>query len=187
MCNNNRKVWRCVSLKTAHAPLAQSTYAYLVKHYPDGRFAMSKHPAEGDTPEHWHIAGAFAKSVDCGWLRDAWMERDPHSYSDAGRSFNRCVRYLAHLDSPQKCKIDVSEVVHDGAWGSGEWDSVMRLPPDYNRIASILTDPENAGMKVTEMLSKLMVEGFAPRDVSGYCQALESVGRMMSAMHGGSK
>lgn len=179
---NNRLVWRAISLKTAHEQLAKSTYAFLVEHFPEGRFAMCKHPAEDTTPDHWHIAGSFASPVDCRFIRDSWMERDLHSYSDSGRSFNRCVRYLAHLDCPQKVHIEVSEVKHDGAWAEGEFESMMHLPPDYNKIATIISSDELASASPLEVLSRLMSEGFMPRDVSGYCQALDSVIRLKQGL-----
>lgn len=71
---------------------------------PSAAVVWANHPAETGGHPHTHYIVRFPDQVYWGSLR-AWLQqpaRDPHSYSDVGRSWTRSVRYLLHLDNAEK-------------------------------------------------------------------------------------
>ena len=107
--------YRSINIKTASLEgIDMIQTACLEK--PNARLAWVEHPAEGDTPVHYHLACSFPSPVR---LREA-LERlcvlDPHCYIKPCRNFRASVRYLAHLDNPEKHPIDPSGIILAGDW-----------------------------------------------------------------------
>lgn len=94
---------------------------------PNARIAWVEHPAEGDTPVHYHLAASFPSPVR---LREALEQLcivDPHCYIKPCRNFRSSVRYLAHLDNPEKAQLDPGDIRL-----LGDWDGV-NLPNLFER------------------------------------------------------
>lgn len=72
---------------------------------PDAAICWADHPAEAGGHPHTHYIVRFPDQCYWGAVRNWCMTRDPHSYSDVGRSWTRSVRYLLHLDNPEKDPI----------------------------------------------------------------------------------
>lgn len=83
---------------------------------PDAAVCWANHPAESGGHPHTHYIVRFPEQVYWGSLR-SWLQdpiRDPHSYSDVGRSWTRSVRYLLHLDNPEKEPISRDNLKYVG-------------------------------------------------------------------------
>lgn len=72
---------------------------------PEAAVCWADHPAEAGGHPHTHYIVRFPDQCYWGAVRSWCMQRDPHSYSDVGRSWTRSVRYLLHLDNPEKDPI----------------------------------------------------------------------------------
>lgn len=83
---------------------------------PNARIAWVKHPEEGDTPAHFHFVASFTNPVRLSEALTAVYKADPHNYVKPCRNFRASVRYLAHLDNPEKCKIDPASICLAGDW-----------------------------------------------------------------------
>lgn len=111
--------YRSLNIKTtSREGLDMMQLACLAK--PNARLAWAEHPAEGETPIHYHLCGSFPSPVR---LREA-LERlcylDPHCYIKPCRNFRASVRYLAHLDNPEKVQLNPGDAVHM----VGDWEGV---------------------------------------------------------------
>lgn len=97
---------------------------------PNARIAWAEHPAEGETPVHYHLASSFTAPVR---LREA-LEKlcivDPHCYIKPCRNYRASVRYLAHLDNPEKPQLDPGEIRL-----LGDWEGV-NLPNFFERVGA---------------------------------------------------
>lgn len=75
---------------------------------PNAAICWANHPAESGGHPHTHYIVRFPDQAYWSAVR-AWLQappaRDPHSYCDVGRSWTRSVRYLLHLDNPEKDPI----------------------------------------------------------------------------------
>lgn len=80
------------------------------------RLAWVSHPSEEETPPHFHICASFVSPSRFHSALSRLYELDPHEYCKPCRNFRASVRYLAHLDNPEKCKIDPSSIVFEGDW-----------------------------------------------------------------------
>ena len=88
---------------------------------PEAAICWANHPAESGGHPHTHYIVRFPSQVYWypvrQWCKD---HGDEHYYADVGRSWTRAVRYLLHLDNPEKDPIprecfhykglDVSEI-----------------------------------------------------------------------------
>lgn len=83
---------------------------------PNARLAWVEHPAEGETPVHYHLCGSFSAPVRLREALEALCLIDPHCYIKPCRNFRASVRYLAHLDNPEKHPIDPSGIILAGDW-----------------------------------------------------------------------
>lgn len=83
---------------------------------PNSRIAWVEHPAEGDSPVHYHLATSFPRPTRVREALEQLCIIDPHCYIKPCRNFRASVRYLAHLDNPEKHKIDASGIILEGDW-----------------------------------------------------------------------
>lgn len=83
---------------------------------PNARIAWVQHPAEDETPPHFHFVASFTNGVRLSEALEALYKLDPHNYVKPCRNFRASVRYLAHLDNPEKCRIDPAEIMLAGDW-----------------------------------------------------------------------
>lgn len=70
---------------------------------PEAAVCWANHPAESGGHPHTHYVVRFPSQVYWGAIRSKLKDLgDDHAYSDVGRSWTRSVRYLLHLDNPEK-------------------------------------------------------------------------------------
>lgn len=72
--------------------------------WPDCSVAYASHLENGKVP-HAHFVVRFNTTARWDKLRSWLMLEDPHSYSAPARSWSKSVRYLLHLDNPEKERI----------------------------------------------------------------------------------
>lgn len=83
---------------------------------PNARIAWVKHPAEDGKLGHFHLVASFTAPVRLAEALEAVYRADPCNYVKPCRNFRASVRYLAHLDNPEKCRIDPAEIALVGDW-----------------------------------------------------------------------
>lgn len=107
--------YRSINIKTTSKEgLEMMSRACLEK--PNSRLAWVEHPDEGETPVHYHLAASFPAPVRLREALEQLCVIDPHCYIKPCRNFRASVRYLAHLDNPEKHKIDPSGIILAGDW-----------------------------------------------------------------------
>lgn len=77
---------------------------FIVNAFPDCSLAYASHLENGKVP-HAHFVVRFSSTTRWDKLRAWLMANDPHSYSAPARSWSKSVRYLLHLDNPEKERI----------------------------------------------------------------------------------
>lgn len=131
--------------------------------------------AQGSKPFcHYHGVIRFASTVSWQWFRDRLMrpDNDPHSYSAPGRGWQRCVRYLLHLDSPDKPPIPRSNLSYSGEISEDEISMLLGRPR-----ASLLSDIRNAPRMDTFSLVDWLVneKGHTPGEVAQMLRCITAV------------
>jgi hypothetical protein len=72
--------------------------------WPDCSICWASHLENGKVP-HSHFVVRSVSTTRWDKLREWLMRVDPHSYSAPARSWSKSVRYLLHLDNPEKERI----------------------------------------------------------------------------------
>lgn len=72
--------------------------------WPDAEVFWAVHTEPGKE-DHFHMVVRFPGPVRWGRLRGRLKHQDEHHYSQPARAFARSVRYLLHLDNPEKTPI----------------------------------------------------------------------------------
>lgn len=137
---------------------------------PDAALVWAKHDAhDGDDVEHYHAVIRFTTQADWSWLRRDLMKADPHSYSKAARAWQRCVRYLLHLDNPDKPPVPRANLGFVGGISVDEIEMLLGKPRGM-----LLHDIRTAGQRNTfELVDWLVNErGYGPGEV---CQMLRCI------------
>lgn len=107
--------YRSINIKTTSKEgMEEVMKACLEK--PAARVAWMEHPAEGDTPVHYHLAGSFMNPVRLSDALAKLCAIDPHCYIKPCRNFRASVRYLAHLDNPEKTQLTPGDITLCGDW-----------------------------------------------------------------------
>lgn len=118
---------------------------------------------DGNVP-HCHVVLRFAGVRRWQCLYDWMMANDPHSFTKAARSWPRQVRYLLHLDNPEKPPVKRSAL----GWHNVDEDDLSLLLAGR---ASGLLDAINASMSMSpiDAFSYLVEKrGFKPGEcISG--------------------
>lgn len=101
-----------INLKTV-IPI-EDVKAEVRRRWPSCIFVGATHEEPGKV-RHCHCVVRFELPVRWGSFLDDWLSvRDPHNYCRPARSWRRSVRYLLHLDNPEKSRIPLSALVSDG-------------------------------------------------------------------------
>lgn len=141
------------------------------KDYPDCAVVWARHP--GKSPhDHYVVRFAMAGTT---WtnLRNWLMQRDPHSYSQVGRMWTRSVRYLLHLDNPEKEPIPRDNLMWAGEIDEDEIHVLLGAPR-----ASLLGDLQHLpdGKTATDAVDWLVNErGHGPGEVAAMVRCLMAV------------
>lgn len=94
---------KMVNIKTVLPP--NEVRDYVSKHY-DGATVVGAVHEEPGKVKHCHIVVRFVGVTRWAGLCDWLHEKDGHEYCEPAGSWRRSVRYLLHLDHPEKAKID---------------------------------------------------------------------------------
>lgn len=110
-------------------PQGRSIVAEVLRREVGSCVVWAKHGQhDGDGCDHFHAVVRFADQTPWSWLRADLMNADPHSYSAPGRGWQRCVRYLLHLDNPDKVPIPRENLAFRGAISQDEVDMLIGRP-----------------------------------------------------------
>lgn len=100
--------------------------------WPEASICWANHPAEPGGHPHTHYMIRFPCQTSWGrlrgWLQDPGHGMDPHSYCAVGRSWTRSVRYLLHLDNPDKDFIPRENFQFAGEIKKEEVDILLGAP-----------------------------------------------------------
>lgn len=122
--------YRTINIKTTSKEgMEEVMKACLEK--PNARLAWMEHPAEGETPVHYHLCGSFTGPVRLADALAHLVQVDPHCYIKPCRNFRASVRYLAHLDNPEKVQLSP-----EGITLAGDWEGVNLARLFERRAAS---------------------------------------------------
>ena len=135
------------------------------------RWAYAQHvPAPPKVP-HWHFVGLFEDRLYWKSVYDFAMEHDPCSSTDTCRKPRKAVRYLLHLDQPDKHPVPRESLISGGMWGPDELEDWL----ESTSVASSLVDTclclWRDGLSPLEALSRLVSFGFEPYQISASLQA----------------
>lgn len=138
---------------------------------PGSRWAYAQHvPASPKVP-HWHFVALFEDRVYWKSVFDYAMSHDPCSSTDTCKKPRKAVRYLLHLDSPDKHPVPRESLISGGMWGPDELDDWL----EATSVASSLVDTclrlWRDGLSPLEALSRLVSFGFEPYQISASLQA----------------
>lgn len=146
------------------------------------RYAWAEHPAEGDKPMHWHIFAQVRGAVRYDWssLCAAFQQLDAHSHSDKCNSPAVFVRYLRHLDNPEKAQIPESAVHYIGFTES---EMAQATAPGTGSCLGVLDALKAMDLRSHPMtvLTELMSAGYKPHEISATVNALTAVTRFRGA------
>lgn len=155
-------------------------FADLKEHDHDVALVWARHDAhDGDDVEHFHAVIRFSGQMDWTWLRSQMMRDDPHSYSKPARSWQRCIRYLLHLDNPDKPPVPRENLGFAGGIGADEVEMLLGKPRGM-----LLTDIRNAGRRSTfELVDWLVNErGHGPGEVAQMLRCIVAVNQFLGPL-----
>jgi len=120
---------------------------------------------------HFHMVIRFLHPTRWGRLRDFLSELDQHHYSQPARAFTRSVRYLLHLDNPEKHPIPRNslKVAHVD---DSELSMLLGAPR-----SCILADIRNLGQRGTFSAFDWLVNerGHSPNEVAQVLRCLGTI------------
>lgn len=132
--------YRTINIKTVSEE-AMKAVLKACSEKPNARIAWVKHPAEEGKVPHFHLCASFTSPVRLGEALEALYKADPCNYVKPCRNFRASVRYLAHLDNPEKCQIDPSEIALVGDWDGVALQSLFErrgATADLSQVLSAL-------------------------------------------------
>lgn len=136
---------------------------------------------DADFPVHCHVMIRFPGVRRWQWLRDWLNSQDPHNYSRPADSWRRGVRYLLHLDNPEKGVVPRGSF---DSWGVDSDELAMLLAGRSSLILPAIR--EASGMSPYDAFSFLVEKrGFRPSECTAalnLLQALERFKRVRSGM-----
>lgn len=142
------------------------------------RLAWSEHPAEGDKPIHFHMVARWNRTVDFIALRQLVNGMDTHSHCDRVGRWPNAVRYLRHLDSPDKPLIPADKAHYEG-FTEAELEDASRDNGGTLSLLSMIADIPH-GTNPVEALRVCVHAGFRPAEVSGVTRALYDLRNLLA-------
>lgn len=135
------------------------------------RWAYAQHVPPAPKVPHWHFVGLFEDRVFWKSVYDCAMDHDRCSSTDTCKKPRKAVRYLLHLDSPDKHPVPRENLITGGVWGPDELENWL----ESSSVASSLVDTALAlwrdGLTPLEALSRLVSFGYEPFQISSSLQA----------------
>lgn len=163
---------KLVSIRTVADPLVV-VHEILAK-CPEAVVCWARHVEEGKVP-HAHLMVRFPSVRRWGWLRDWLNVRDAHNYSKPADSWRRGVRYLLHLDNPEKAVVPRSEFC---SVGLDEDEQAQLLAGRSSNILPALREVITGGMSPYDAFAFLVErKGFRPSECTSAINLLISLNR----------
>lgn len=136
---------------------------------------------DDDGVPHCHVMIRFPGVRRWSWLREWLNARDPHNYSKPADSWRRGVRYLLHLDNPEKESVPRGNF---DSWGVDSDELAMLLAGRSSLILPAIK--EASALSPYDAFSFLVEKrGFRPSECTSalnLLQALERFKRIRSGM-----
>lgn len=155
---------RYVNCKSVASPSV--VVAKLQALYPQAAIVWAVHDMED--PIHTHYVVRFQSVTRWNTFREWLMRIDPHSYSAPARSWQRSIRYLLHLDNPEKPKVP-RENLHSENIDDSELSMLLGAPK-----SAILADIASIGNRNPFEAFEYLVctKGHQPSEVSAAIRCL---------------
>lgn len=138
---------------------------------PGSRVAWARHEPDPPKVPHWHLVALFEDRIWWKSVADKAQELDKCASSDTCKKPRKAVRYLLHLDSPDKHLVPRDALQVDGCWGPSEIEDCL----ESSSVASTLVDTcitfWRDGLSPLDALSRLVSSGFEPYQISSSLQA----------------
>lgn len=152
--------------------------SFLHEKWPDAAIVYATHDA--DPVVHTHYVIRFSAVTRWDSFRKWIMLLDPHSYSDSARSWTRSVRYLIHLDNPEKFQYARSKVQSLGI-DSDELDQLLQSKgASFEEIFKSLSASRR--MSTGSQFLHLVRQGFRPSEVSQVIRCLLDIDHFHGAL-----
>lgn len=131
------------------------------------------------SPTHYHAVIRFASTECWGWLSTWLHNHDGHEYCAAGRGWQRCVRYLLHLDSPDKPVIPRSNLFYRGEITEDEV-SMLLGRPRASLLADIKLSPHRDTFGMVDWL--VNERGHTPGEVAQMLRCIMEVNKYVGPL-----
>lgn len=164
---------KIVSIRTILPPMA--VVARIRETVDDCEIAWAVHDQDVSTV-HCHVMLRFPSVRRWRWLRDWLNENDPHNRSVPGDSWRRGVRYLLHLDNPEKPPVPRSAL---GTFNIDDDDLAQLLAGKTSLLLPALR--EALSMSPYDAFSFLVERrGFRPHECTSALNLLAALQRAKS-------
>lgn len=167
---------RAVELQTI-SPEARDAAINWLKEKDCERLAWAEHPAEGDKPVHYHVCARWNSTVDVLSLRKLVNVLDKHSHVEKVGRWKNMVRYLRHLDNPEKVAIPPESAHYEG-FPEDELQAVTSAASDQLALVTMIAEMPH-GTNPVEALRIALRAGFRPSEVSGVTRALYDLRQLL--------
>lgn len=133
--------YRTVNLKTVCIDLAENLARELAQ-IDGSRVAYCVHHEDGFV-DHVHLVAQFSSPQHIKKALYPIASADPCFYLRPCRLFRSSYRYLAHLDNPEKHRVEVSSIVHLGDWDGtdlSKWQAARITTVTMNELLCLARD-----------------------------------------------
>lgn len=157
-------------LKTVSRPALDLALSF-VRGVAGSRWAYALHePAPPKVP-HWHLVALFVDRVFWQSCSRQVHALDTCASDDTCRKPRRAVRYLLHLDSPEKHPVPRDSLVTGGDWGPDELEDWLDSSSAATSIVDTCLSLWRDGLEPLEAFSRLVQFGYEPFQISSALQA----------------
>ena len=135
------KGYRTINLKTSALSLVPQLAKSLAE-ISGSRVAYCAHREDGFI-DHIHLVAQFPSPQHIRKLLLPIAQADPCFYLRPCRLFRSSYRYLAHLDNPEKHRVEVSSIVHLGDWDGtdlSKWQAARCSIVTMNELVFLARD-----------------------------------------------
>lgn len=135
------------------------------------RWAYALHEPTPPKVSHWHLVCLFEDRVYWKAVYDFAMDHDTCSSTATCKKPRKAVRYLLHLDNPEKHPVPFESLVSGGCWGPDELSDWLETSSAATSLVTTLLGLWRDGLTPLEAFSRLVSFGFEPFQISSSLQA----------------
>lgn len=146
-----------------------------------GRWCYATHPSEGSTPEHYHLLIKWDTPRE--WTAHAReLERlDPHAHEEVPRSARACIRYMLHLDNPDKIAVDRS-ALEPGNWDRGQIETFLSDTNPMLQLVEYVQEHLRTST-IFEIARDLLDLGYKPGQITNAQRMLYSISQLQNNLY----